>query len=254
MTNVERNPKSEPRKRSSFGRGIRDMRRNGFAWPRSFCVFRLFRGCPAHRFDSGQQPSQFGTRICFGFRPALREDFGFPLAFTLIELLLVLAIIALLAGLVLPALARAKEAGRGAACLSNLHQIGVALQLYVQENNNRLPFMRDKSLTLTNDLPSPDQVLSNHLGNPKVLQCPSDNHRLFDQTGSSYTWNNLLNGQDADHLKILGMNFNPHQIPLMFDKEKFHAARGPTRAQNFLYADGHIKNLLAIEGTIEPAQ
>jgi prepilin-type N-terminal cleavage/methylation domain-containing protein len=184
----------------------------------------------------------------------LREDFGFPLAFTLIELLLVLAIIALLAGLVLPAVTRAKEAGRGAACLSNLHQIGVALQLYVQENNNRLPFMRDKSLTLTNDLPSPDQVLSNHLGNPKVLQCPSDNHRLFDQTGSSYTWNNLLNGQDADHLKILGMNFNPHQIPLMFDKEKFHAARGPTRAQNFLYADGHIKNLLAIEGTIEPAQ
>jgi hypothetical protein len=149
---------------------------------------------------------------------------------------------------------RAKEAGRGAACLSNLHQIGLALQLYVQENNNRLPFMRDKSLSLTNDLPSPDQVLSNQLGNLKVLQCPSDNRRLFQQTGSSYAWNNLLNGEDADHLKILGMNFNPHQIPLMFDKEKFHAARGPTRAQNFLYADGHIKNLLAIEGTIEPAQ
>jgi hypothetical protein len=37
---------------------------------------------------------------------------------------------------------------------------------------------------------------------------------------------------------------------LMFDKEKFHAARGEKKAQNFLYADGHIKNLLTIEGSI----
>lgn len=46
------------------------------------------------------------------------------------------------------------------------------------------------------------------------------------------------------------MNFDPHQIPLMFDKEGFHAARGAKKAQNFLYADGHIRNLLAIEGTV----
>src|SRR5437867_3912503 len=81
-----------------------------------------------------------------------------PGAFTLVELLVVLAIIALLAALVLPALGRAKESGRGAACLSNLHQIGLALQLYVDENRNRLPIMRDKSTTtITNELPGPDQ-------------------------------------------------------------------------------------------------
>lgn len=177
-----------------------------------------------------------------------------PHAFTLIELLVVLAVIAILAALLLPAVGRAKESGRGAACLSNLRQIGIALQIYVQENQNRLPFMRDRSLTVSNDLPAPDLVLSNHLGNVKVLKCPSDQQQLFDNTGSSYSWNSLLNGQDADHLKVMGINFDPHQIPLMFDKDRFHIARGPKKAQNFLYADGHIKNLLVLEGTIQQNQ
>jgi prepilin-type N-terminal cleavage/methylation domain-containing protein len=173
-------------------------------------------------------------------------------SFTLIELLVVIAVIAVLAALLLPLLGRARESGRGTACLSNLHQIGLALQLYVGDNNNRLPFMRDRSLTTTNELPSPDIVLSNHLGNVNVMKCPSDRQQLFESTGSSYSWNNLLNGEDADHLTVMGLNFDPHQIPLMFDKEKFHIARGEKKAQNFLYADGHIKNLLVLEGTIRP--
>lgn len=175
-------------------------------------------------------------------------------AFTLMELLLVTALIATLTGLLLPALGRAREAGRATACLSNLRQAGIALQLYTQDHNNRLPFMRDQSLTVTNELPGPDQVLSNYLGNVRVLRCPSDFPRLFETTGSSYSWNNLLNGQNADRLTVLGMNFNPHQIPLMFDKDKFHAARGEKKAQNFLYADGHIKNLLTLDGSISGAK
>jgi len=181
-----------------------------------------------------------------GFTPGQRVR---P-AFTLLELLVVISVIALLAALLLPALSRTKELGRATACLSNLHQIGLGLQIYVQDNKNRLPTMRDISLSTTNDLPAPDLVFSNYVGNLNVFRCPSDNARIFEQTGCSYSWNSLLNGEDADHLSALGLNFDPHQIPLMYDKEGFHAARGPTKAQNFLYADGHIRNLLAIEGTI----
>ncbi len=173
-------------------------------------------------------------------------------SFTLVELLVVIALIATLAALFLPALNRAQEAGRATACLSNLHQLGVALQLYVQENNNRLPTMRDRlagSDPATNPVPGPDLVLSHQLGNVRVLRCPSDRRQIFEQTGSSYSWNNLLNGQDADHLVVLGLNFDPHQIPVMFDKESFHAMRGPKKGVNYLYADGHIRNLLVLEGT-----
>ncbi|MGZ5545887.1 MAG: hypothetical protein ACXWIU_14570, partial [Limisphaerales bacterium] len=82
-----------------------------------------------------------------------------------------------------------------------------------------------------------------------IWRCPSDLKDLFHQTGSSYAWNSLVNDQDADHLQVFGINFNPHQIPLFFDKESFHLLRGASKAVNYLYADGHIKNLLEIEGT-----
>ena len=173
-------------------------------------------------------------------------------AFTLLELLVVMAIIGVLAALLLPALSRSKESARAVACVSNLHQIGVALQLYIQENNNHLPVMRDVS-TSTNPptpvLPGPNTVLAAQLGNAAVLDCPSDNQGLYQQTGSSYSWNSLLNGQNADHLQVLGLNFKPNEIPLMYDKASFHIARGPAKGVNYLYGDSHIQNLLVVEGT-----
>ena len=177
-----------------------------------------------------------------------------PPAFTLVELLVALAIIALLAALLLPALGRAKEAARATVCLGNLHQIGLALQVYVQDNHNQMPVIYDANPAAgpaaTNTI---NQVLLAQLGNTNVLRCPSDlppagASSLFESTGSSYSWNFFLNGEDADHLVVLTLPFAPQEVPIVFDKEQFHKARGANQAVNYLYADGHIKNLLAIAG------
>jgi prepilin-type N-terminal cleavage/methylation domain-containing protein/prepilin-type processing-associated H-X9-DG protein len=213
---------------------------------RSIDLARAQSGCQDALADGGRgDPSTANSQdyaLAFALREAPKVE-----AFTLVELLVVIVIIGILASLLIPAVVRTQESGRSTGCLSNLHQIGVALQLYAQDNQNILPVMRDKSTNAvsgTNSLPSPDVVLTNYLGVSQVWRCPSDKAGIYESTGSSYSWNSLLNGQNADQLTLLNLTSNPHQIPVMFDKQGFHIARGAAYAVNYLYADGHLKNLI----------
>jgi len=86
--------------------------------------------------------------------------------FTLIELLVVIAIIGVLAALLLPVLARAKESGRRASCINNLHQLHLAMAFYVDENEGFFP---PRATTKR----WPAQLQSN-FDNLRVLVCPTD--------------------------------------------------------------------------------
>lgn len=187
-------------------------------------------------------------------RPANpRHLSGGSQAFTLTELLVVIVIIAILAALLLPAMASAREKGRRTVCISNARQIALGLQVYVQDHDGRIPYgpkappftspanfypstgAPTSLLSLQNGAPvGLGLMLQHHLSaQPRVLFCPSSDQPLdteaelakvgFTQSQGSYYYRhggntNLFDsagsGDLTPNLRLDNLGLNRNGLPI----------------------------------------
>jgi len=168
-------------------------------------------------------------------------------AFTLLELLLVIAIIACLAALLFPTLTTIRQRADSAACMANLRQIGIAGLVYAGEHNQTTPLIEPWPSQPVYPAGSGAQSILDTLKpygvTPAILQCRTDiaGPNYYAKDGSSYEWCPMANGQNLQSVKLVGpWSAGGVTVPLSRLLMAFDYSNVHNQASNVLFGDGHV--------------
>jgi len=174
--------------------------------------------------------------------------------FTLIELLVVIGVIAILTGILVPALGKARAMAKRTVCQSHLRSAGLAFRMYLDDNNQLMPPATRMPSAQTNSKPPIADFIRPFLKDTKALQCPGDDghrrkgrtQRYYETEGSSYEYLQTLGGVrvGVGYLteKVIFNNEKVHEreVQVLYDYTNFHGKLGRKGSVNYLYADGHV--------------